>query len=466
VGVARKPKHVPAGFKEGGQFFGPKSVRTLIVRLFKRDKPSSPPQPAAPSRRTALPDSPAARRFAPSRASGTPAPRSLRPGSETARRLTPPGPTAQGGDLEGEARERLRHVERLRGVAETLAELDELTENQATPRALEHRVRSRGALHGLPPELVDQLAEAARTGERGYVDAVIAEVASEHGLTRVTGGAGMVERLNRNKHRMIGSAVWPDRDDAAVIIVRPGYSARVAGGRVTVVHAVVMEASPARTRELAARPPRERSPRAQSLIPPARPRQPRTQKPGKAPRKPAESASPTEVKVTKTRRLAKKLRVTQDPVPRANARVADPRADRRLGSITRVDEDRGTLVVRWDDGRFEALPITVLFPAWRPGAGGGAHFGPPVTADQLGRRVRAAAAERNADEMRLLLSRMPEADLRAFAVKAGLDKRQSRGLSRDALVTQVIASLLSQELERRYSPMLSSPAAQRMKGRG
>ena len=64
-------------------------------------------------------------------------------------------------DVEQAARDRQVKLDRVRSVAESLAEVDELASSQATPRALQSRIRSRAKANGLPDATRDELLSVA-----------------------------------------------------------------------------------------------------------------------------------------------------------------------------------------------------------------------------------------------------------------------------------------------------------------
>ena len=107
-------------------------------------------------------------------------------------------------DLEAAARQRQTVLDGLRALAELASEVEELTVNEASARAMVHRVRSRVKLAGLEP--------VERAGETVAFD--------------------------RKRHELIGP---PVRDGSPVVVVRPGYAWRTAREEVLVARAVVQE---------------------------------------------------------------------------------------------------------------------------------------------------------------------------------------------------------------------------------
>ena len=107
-------------------------------------------------------------------------------------------------DLEDAARHRQTILDGLRALAELASEVEELTVNEASARAMVHRVRSRVKLAGLEP--------VERAGETVAFD--------------------------RKRHELIGP---PVRDGAPVVVVRPGYAWRTPHEEVLVARAVVQE---------------------------------------------------------------------------------------------------------------------------------------------------------------------------------------------------------------------------------
>jgi hypothetical protein len=107
-------------------------------------------------------------------------------------------------DLEIAARHRQAVIDGLRALAELASEVEELTANEASARAMVHRVRSRVKLSGLEP------------------------------IER----AGETVPLNRRRHELIGPSVG---DGTPVLVVRPGYAWRTPHEDVLIAKAVVQE---------------------------------------------------------------------------------------------------------------------------------------------------------------------------------------------------------------------------------
>ena len=107
-------------------------------------------------------------------------------------------------DLEEEGRREQAEIDAVRSLAELASEVEELTVNEASARAMVHRVRSRVKLAGLEPV------------ER----------------------AGDTVAFDRKRHELIGPAV---REGAPVVVVRPGYAWRTEHEEVLVARAVVQE---------------------------------------------------------------------------------------------------------------------------------------------------------------------------------------------------------------------------------
>jgi DNA-binding cell septation regulator SpoVG len=103
-----------------------------------------------------------------------------------------------------DAQQRQTVLDGVRALAELASEVEELTVNQASDRALIHRVRSRVKLSGLEP--------IERAGDSATFD--------------------------RRRHEPIGP---PIADGTPVVIVRPGYAWKNAHGDVLVARAVVQE---------------------------------------------------------------------------------------------------------------------------------------------------------------------------------------------------------------------------------
>jgi hypothetical protein len=107
-------------------------------------------------------------------------------------------------DVETTARHRQTVIDGLRALAELASEVEELAVNEASARAMIHRVRSRVKLAGLEP--IDK--------------------------------AGQITAFDRRRHELIGP---PVRDGAPVLVVRPGYAWKTPHEDVIVARAVVQE---------------------------------------------------------------------------------------------------------------------------------------------------------------------------------------------------------------------------------
>lgn len=119
----------------------------------------------------------------------------------------PEPPDAAGGRAaaeEDEARQRQALLDGVRALAELASEVEELTVNQASSRAMVHRVRSRVKLAGLEP--IEK--------------------------------AGDSVAFDRRRHQPIGR---PIAEGAPVTVVRPGYVWRSPVEEVLVTRAVVQE---------------------------------------------------------------------------------------------------------------------------------------------------------------------------------------------------------------------------------
>jgi hypothetical protein len=108
------------------------------------------------------------------------------------------------GDVEAMARGRQTEIDGLRALAELASEIEELTVNEASGRALIHRIRGRVKLAGLEP--------IERAGETIPFD--------------------------RRRHESIGA---PVRDGAPVLVIRPGYAWRTPTEDVLISRAAVQE---------------------------------------------------------------------------------------------------------------------------------------------------------------------------------------------------------------------------------
>jgi len=107
-------------------------------------------------------------------------------------------------EVETVARQRQAVLDGVRALAELASEVEELATNQASSRALIHRVRSRVRLSGLEP--IERAGDAAT--------------------------------FDRRRHEPIGP---PIADGAPVIVVRPGYAWKTAHEDVLVARAAVQE---------------------------------------------------------------------------------------------------------------------------------------------------------------------------------------------------------------------------------
>jgi hypothetical protein len=112
--------------------------------------------------------------------------------------------TDGGYDVEAAARRRQSLIDGLRALAELASEVEELAVNEASVRAMVHRVRSRVKLAGLEP----------------------------------IGRAGETTAFDRRRHELIGP---PARDGAPVLVIRPGYAWRTPHEDVILARAVVQE---------------------------------------------------------------------------------------------------------------------------------------------------------------------------------------------------------------------------------
>jgi hypothetical protein len=107
-------------------------------------------------------------------------------------------------ERETATRQRQAVLDGLRALAELASEVEELTVNEASARAMIHRVRSRVKMSDLEP--IERAGESVR--------------------------------FDRRRHELIGP---PAREGATVLVVRPGYSWRTADEDVLVARAVVQE---------------------------------------------------------------------------------------------------------------------------------------------------------------------------------------------------------------------------------
>lgn len=129
-----------------------------------------------------------------------------------------------------------------RTVAEALAEVDELLDNETNARVLRNRIESRSLrVRGTPAALRDRLLAAVDADDDGReLRAVLDRVAREAGLTPV-GAAGDVARFDRSAHDRIDSGTGI-RDGDPVAIVRQGYRwDRPGEGQVAVLRPIVEE---------------------------------------------------------------------------------------------------------------------------------------------------------------------------------------------------------------------------------
>lgn len=152
-------------------------------------------------------------------------------------------------DPEQSARQQQARFDVARQHAAMLAELDELRENGASIPVMVSRLRIRAAAVGARQDVVDELIDAAQTGDRAKIDAAISTVAQRAKVRRSTGAAGEIERFDARKHQPIaGERIG---SGARVKVVRPGYRVRNDDGDwVNIERAVVESADEAPAVEL------------------------------------------------------------------------------------------------------------------------------------------------------------------------------------------------------------------------
>jgi hypothetical protein len=117
-------------------------------------------------------------------------------------RIEPPTETTVAPDLVAAARERQAGIDAIRALAELAIEVEELATNQASTRAMIHRVRAQAVRAGLEP--------IARAGDETTFDA--------------------------QRHTPLGAAI---RVGTKVVVVRPGYVWRTPTEEVLIAKAVV-----------------------------------------------------------------------------------------------------------------------------------------------------------------------------------------------------------------------------------
>lgn len=149
----------------------------------------------------------------------------------------PPPPVAEDPVLL--ARARTAEFAETSKVAAALTETEELVANQASDRALLHRLDAHRRL-GVPDSVIDPLVAAAQSGDRAEVGRLIDQIGAEHNFSRIT-RAGDTVNFDRRLHEPIGRSIEPG---TRVHVVRPGYHVDYPDERVLVSRAVVQDRGP------------------------------------------------------------------------------------------------------------------------------------------------------------------------------------------------------------------------------
>ena len=155
-------------------------------------------------------------------------------------------------DLEEAARTRQVRLDRKRGYGNLTTEIDELLSNDASPRALASRIRTRGKVQessfGGPENStidaadIEALAQAAEAGDNNRVRTLAQELAQREGI-RPLGKAGDVVPFNPQEHELLGKQDLPE-GTTHVFIHRPGYRVTEDGEDVLPEKSKVQPATP------------------------------------------------------------------------------------------------------------------------------------------------------------------------------------------------------------------------------
>ena len=141
---------------------------------------------------------------------------------------------------------RMERASRARGVARSLADIEELKANQASANATSHRIKTMGKANGLDEGLINRLHAAGMSNNRSELD----KIAQEHGLTRMADQAGTVVPYNPRLHDEIGTPGV--REGQPVRVISPGYEGNLDNRPFTAVKARVQHEPEVRAREVAA----------------------------------------------------------------------------------------------------------------------------------------------------------------------------------------------------------------------
>lgn len=161
-------------------------------------------------------------------------------------------------DLEEAARARQADLDEKRGIAELLSEVEELHHDQASVRAMQHRIRGTAVRGRVADDIREELL-AATTAARdsGALERTIDRIASNHSLTRVL-RAGDRVRFDPDEHELLGGFRSPEQRYRYVDVLRPGYRTTAIDGTTVRIHRpTVLEVNPGtagRTRPRATEP--------------------------------------------------------------------------------------------------------------------------------------------------------------------------------------------------------------------
>lgn len=160
----------------------------------------------------------------------------------------PEGPSGHPGDngmaraLIPEERERQVKLDRVSAYGSVGTLVDELVANGASPRALAHRIRTRGKQQLIPDDDLKDMLEAAEAGDNDRVRKLARGLMDREGITQI-GSTDDVVPLDGNNHQSLTRGGLP-RDTSVVHVVRPGSRAKVDGDDILIDRAVVEPATP------------------------------------------------------------------------------------------------------------------------------------------------------------------------------------------------------------------------------
>lgn len=130
-------------------------------------------------------------------------------------RVTPRVAEQAGNLMEQAVRERHAQINAKRQVAETVAEVHELVDNETGPAAIASRLRAAQTRRGVDTSRLQELAHDPHA-----LAAEADRMAAEAGLTRIGPPPRQAVPFDRHQHKPIGGGIG---DGAAVEVVRPGY---------------------------------------------------------------------------------------------------------------------------------------------------------------------------------------------------------------------------------------------------